>query len=323
MRERCLIIVTLMSLVSLPLWMGSDYYINIASQILIWAIFALALNVLVGWSGLVSLGHAGLFGMACYTGAWLLEAGWGHFTAVLGAFAMTILVSAIFGALSLRTRGIGFIMITLAISQILWGIAYRWIELTNGDNGIIISTRPAPFGIEMDTPGVFYIFTLIVFLLTMLIMAIFYQSPFGVSLRGTRDQSRRMAALGFNVWLIRFFAILFSGFFSGVAGLLFLYYHQYVSPHVLSLLNSAEVLLMVISGGTGTLLGPVVGAGLVVVIKNVASAYIERWNMLLGVIFVAIVIFMPEGLVPGTQRLFRWVFSRIKSIGAAIKSEAS
>jgi branched-chain amino acid transport system permease protein len=175
----------------------------------------------------------------------------------------------------------------------------------------------------MDTPGVFYIFTLIVFLLTMLIMAIFYQSPFGVSLRGTRDQSRRMSALGFNVWLIRFFAILFSGFFSGVAGLLFLYYHQYVSPHVLSLLNSAEVLLMVISGGTGTLLGPVVGAGLVVVIKNVASAYIERWNMLLGVIFVAIVIFMPEGLVPGTQRLFRWVFSRIKSIRAAIKSEAS
>ena len=323
MRERFLIIVTLMFLVSLPLWMGSDYYINIASQILIWAIFALALNVLVGWSGLVSLGHAGLFGMACYAGAWLLEAGWGHFTAVLGAFAMTILVSAIFGALSLRTRGIGFIMITLAISQILWGIAYRWIELTNGDNGIIISTRPAPFGIEMNTPGVFYIFALIVFLLTMLIMAIFYQSPFGVSLRGTRDQSRRMSALGFNVWLIRFFAILFSGFFSGVAGLLFLYYHQYVSPHVLSLLNSAEVLLMVISGGTGTLLGPVVGAGLVVVIKNVASAYIERWNMLLGVIFVAIVIFMPEGLVPGTQRLFRWVFSRIKSIGAAIKSEAS
>ena len=97
-----------MFLVSLPLWMGSDYYINIASQILIWAIFALALNVLVGWSGLVSLGHAGLFGMACYTGAWLLEAGWGHFTAVLGAFAMTILVSAIFGALSLRTRGIRF-----------------------------------------------------------------------------------------------------------------------------------------------------------------------------------------------------------------------
>jgi len=322
MRQGLPLAVTVVVLASLPLWMGSDYYINIASQILIWAIFALALNVLVGWSGLVSLGHAGLFGMACYTGAWLLAAGWGHFPAALGALAMTILVSAIFGALSLRTTGIGFIMITLAISQILWGIAYRWIGLTNGENGIIISARPAPLGIEMDAPAVFYLFALIVFLITMLAMAVFYRSPFGTSLRGARDQPRRMSALGFNVWLIRFLAVLFSGFWSGVAGLLFLYYHQYVSPHVLSLLSSAEVLLMVISGGTGTLLGPVVGAGLVVIIKNVASGYIERWNMLLGVIFVAIVIFMPEGLVPGTQRLFRLALSRLRSARTATEPEA-
>jgi len=309
--------IALVVLVTLPLWLDSNYYINIASQILIWAVFALALNVLVGWAGLVSLGHAGLFGVASYAAAWLVAAGWGHLAAALGALLVTLAATAVFALLSLRTAGIGFIMITLAIGQILWGIAYRWIALTNGDNGIIVDARPLPFGIDLGTPGAFYAFTLVVFLLTYLVMRAFKASPFGASLRGTRDQPRRMSALGYHVWLIRFLAVLFSGLFSGIAGLLFVYYHQFVSPHGLSLASSAEVLLMVISGGTGTLLGPVVGAALVVIVKNVASAYIERWNLVLGVIFVAIVIFMPDGLVPGTARLWRWVRARFGSIGPA------
>jgi branched-chain amino acid transport system permease protein len=135
-------------------------------------------------------------------------------------------------------------------------------------------------------------------------------SPFGASLRGTRDQPRRMAALGYHVWMIRFLAFLLSGLWSGVAGLLFLYYNQFVSPQAVALTASAEALLMVIAGGSGTLLGPVVGAGLVVVMKNVASAYIERWNFVLGAIFVAIVVFMPEGLVPGAARLWRRATAR-------------
>jgi branched-chain amino acid transport system permease protein len=114
-----------------------------------------------------------------------------------------------------------------------------------------------------------------------------------------------MSALGYHVWMIRFVAFLFSGLWTGVAGLLYLYYNQFVSPQAVALTASAEALLMVISGGTGTLLGPVVGAGLVVVIKNVASAYIERWNFVLGAIFVLIVVFMPEGLVPGLARFAR------------------
>ncbi len=134
----------------------------------------------------------------------------------------------------------------------------------------------------------------------------FVRSPFGASLRGARDQPRRMTALGYNVWLIRFYACLFSGLVSGVAGLLFLYYNQFISPHAATLAASAEVLLMVISGGSGTLFGPIAGAALVVIVKSVASAYIERWNLLLGAIFVAIVLFMPEGFVPGTVRLARW-----------------
>ena len=134
-------------------------------------------------------------------------------------------------------------------------------------------------------------------------MAIFVASPFGASLRGARDQPRRMTALGYNVWLIRFLAFLFSGFWSGIAGLLYLYYNQFVSPQTVALSASAEALLMVIAGGTGTLLGPIAGAVLVIVMKDIASAYIERWNFVLGAIFVLIVVFMPEGLVPGSVRL--------------------
>ncbi|RPH78794.1 MAG: branched-chain amino acid ABC transporter permease, partial [Candidatus Rokuibacteriota bacterium] len=160
--------------------------------------------------------------------------------------------------------------------------------------------------------------TLVVFVLAVLAMAIFVASPFGASVRGTRDQPRRMNALGYHVWMIRFLAFLLSGFWTGVAGLLYLYYNQFVSPQAVALGASAEALLMVISGGTATLLGPIAGAALVVVMKNVASAYIERWNFVLGAIFVAIVVFMPEGLVPGTARLGRWVRSRLGPPPAAL-----
>jgi len=136
-------------------------------------------------------------------------------------------------------------------------------------------------------------------------MRVFVRSPFGASVRGTRDQARRMTALGYNVWLIRFLAFLVSGFWSGIAGLLYVYYHQFIAPPTASLQASAEILLMVISGGTATLLGPIAGAAIVVIMKNVVSAYIERWNLVLGLIFILIISFMPEGLVPGSVRWWR------------------
>ncbi len=292
-------------LAAVPLWIGGTYYVNISSQILFYAIFALGINVIVGYAGLVTLGHAGLFGIAAYTAARIMGGGHGHVVAVLGALGLTLLAAALFAALALRGTGIGFVMITLALGQIVWGVAYRWISITNGDNGISVSGRPSPFGLSLASPAHFYWATYLVFLVAIASMAIFVASPFGASVRGTRDQARRMNALGYQVWMIRFLAFLLSGFWSGVAGLLYLYYNQFVSPQAVALTASAEALLMVISGGTATLLGPVVGAALVVTMKSVASGYIERWNFVLGAIFVAIVVFMPEGLVPGVVRLWR------------------
>ena len=303
--RRAAILLALVALATLPAWVGNSYYINIASQVLLWAILALALNVLVGYAGLTSLGHAGLFAFGGYTAALLLAAGYGHLTANLAALLATLLATAVFAVLALRATGIGFLMITLAIGQILWGIAYRWAGLTNGDNGVNVTTRPAPLGLSLASAPSFYYATLAVFLIAVVAMAVFVRSPFGASLAGTRDQPRRMTALGYNVWLIRFLAIMFSGFWSGVAGLLFIYYNQFISPQVVALTTSAEALLMVISGGSGTLLGPIFGAAIVVIMKNVVSAYIERWNLVLGVIFILIISFMPEGLVPGSVRLWR------------------
>ena len=297
--------VAFVALAAVPFWMPGIYYINVSSQILFYAIFALGMNILVGYAGLVSLGHAGLFGITAYAIAYLHSNGFDHTSAILSALVIGLISTAVFAALALRATGIGFIMITLALGQIIWGLAYRWISLTNGDNGINVRTRPAPFGYDLGEPTAFYYTTLIIFLVCVVAVTIFVRSPFGAALRGTRDQPRRMNALGYHVWAIRFWACLLSGLLTAIAGILFVYYTQFISPQTTALTASAEVLLMVIAGGPATLLGPIIGAALVVVVKNIVSGYIERWNFLLGAIFVAIVILMPEGLVPGTVRFWR------------------
>jgi branched-chain amino acid transport system permease protein len=321
--KRAALAVALGILVTVPLWVPGTFYVNIASQILLYAIFALGVNVLAGYAGLVSLGHAGLFGVAAYAGAKMITSGAGHLASDVAAVTVTVAAAGVFAVLALRGTGLGFVMITVALGQIVWGVAYRWISLTNGDNGISITGRPSPFGLVLTTPRSFYWATFVVFLLALGSMAIFVASPLGAAVRGTRDQPRRMNALGYHVWMIRFVAFLFSGLWTGVAGLLYLYYNQFVSPQAVALTASAEALLMVISGGTGTLLGPVVGAGLVVIIKNVASAYIERWNFVLGAIFVAIVVFMPEGLVPGIARLSRRAMASWRPRAPVAAPEAS
>ena len=296
------------ALVALPFIAGGDYYVNLSSQILIAAIFAMSLNILVGLGGMVSLGHAAYLGVGAYATAWLmLRWGLGPLSAGLASLAITTVMAALFGLLALRASGLAFLMITLALGQILWGVAYRWVAMTGGDNGLTGLTRPSPFGIDLGKPAAFYYFTLVVFAISFALIARLIHSPFGASLRGVRDQPRRMGALGHNVWLVRWIAFVLAGFWGAVAGVLYVYYNTFISPPTLSLTNSAEVLLMVIAGGPSTVVGPVIGAALVVVIKNVMSAYIERWVMLLGVVFVLIVMFVPEGIVPGLRRLHaRW-----------------
>ena len=288
----------------LPPFVAGDFYLNLASQILIAAIFALSLNLLVGFGGMTSLGHASYLGVAAYISALLTSKyGFGHGSAAIISLSGTVAMAAFFGIIALRASGLGFLMITLALSQVLWGLAYRMSNVTNGDNGIAGLSRPAPFGISLESPVAFYWFVLFAATTAFLMMTIFVSSAFGTSLKGVRDQPRRMAALGFNPWLIRWITFIYSGFWGGVAGLLYVYYNKYIHPTALSTASSAEALLGVIAGGSGTLGGPAVGAALVLLLKNYASAYVERWNLLLGLVFLFIVLLMPEGLVPGLSRL--------------------
>lgn len=301
--RRALLVVVLAALICLPGY-AREFYINLASQVLIATIVAMSLNLLVGYGGLTSLGHASFIGFAAYVYAWSgTRLGVGNGLAAVSAIAATTVLACVFGLVALRAAGLAFLMITLAFSQILWGLAYRWVSVTNGDNGLSGITRLAPFGASLESPAVFYWTTLIVSIVAFLTMAAFATSAFGATLRGVRDEPRRMAALGHNIRLIRWITFVYAGFWGAVAGLLYVNYHKYIHPSSLSIANSAEGLLAVIAGGSGTLGGPIVGAALITILKNYSSAYIERWNMLLGFVFLAIVLIVPEGLVPGLRRL--------------------
>jgi branched-chain amino acid transport system permease protein len=305
----------------LPLVSPSTFYVNIASQAAIAAVMALGLNVLVGHAGLTSLGHAVFPGIAAYLLAWFsTRGGFAPGAAALIAFGGTMLVAGLFGALALRASGLGFVMITMALCQIAWGGAYRWTSMTGGDNGLSGVPRPAFGPLTVENPAAFLWLCLAVLALAVVQLGRFAQSPLGVSLRGTRDQPRRMGALGYDVWQIRLVAWLLAAFWGAVAGLLYGWYHQFVSPHMLAVTASAEILLMVVAGGAGSLAGPLVGAALVVMLKNLASIWVERWVMLLGATFVLIVLVMPDGIVPGLSRLRARLSLRqqVKPLGAPL-----
>jgi branched-chain amino acid transport system permease protein len=302
---------------AVPWMVPGNFYINMASQVLIYALFALSLNLMLGYGGMVSLGHAAYLGVAGYTCILLVTAGYNQLTAAVVAVLFSTAFAGVFGVLSLRAPGLGFIMITLAIGQIVWGIAYRANALTGGDNGMSFPARPMPFGFDIQDAKSFYYFTLIVFAIAFFFLWRFSHSPFGASLKGTKEQPRRMRMLGHNVWLIQLLTFVMAGFWASIASVLYVYYNLFLSPHALALQQSAEILLMAILGGATSLTGPIVGALIITLIKNVISTYVERWNSLLGVIFVVVIIFMPYGLVPGCKQLWKRLQSRGKSSAPA------
>jgi branched-chain amino acid transport system permease protein len=302
-----------LALLAVPWVIGNEFYVNMASQVLIYALFALSINMLLGYGGMVSLGHAAYLGIAGYACILATTAGYDQLTAAVFAVALSTAAAAFFGVLSLRAPGLGFIMITLALGQIVWGVAYRANDLTGGDNGIRHPARPMPLGFDIRDATSFYYFTLVVFLVALFFIWRFGRSPFGASLKGARDQPRRMRMLGHNVWLVRWITFVMAGFWASVAGVLYVYYNLFLSPHAISLQQSAEILLMAILGGASTLSGPIVGAAIITLVKNVVSTYVERWNTLLGVIFVVVIVFMPYGLVPGCAQAWQRLRNRIKS----------
>lgn len=300
-------ILSLVAGLALPFLIPGEFYLNIATQILVFGLFAVSVNILAGFGGIVSLGHAGFLGVAAYSYAILANNhGMPPIMAAIATLLIGAVVAAIFGIIALRTKGLSFLMITLALGQIIWGVAFRYTSLTNGDNGINL---PLEALLATSPLGRYYL-CLAVLCLVLLALAVFVRSPLGAALNGVRDQPRRMSTLGYNIWAIRYIAYIVSGTIAALAGLLYIQIFRFISPHALSLTASSEGVLMVISGGIGTLVGPVLGAGIVVLLKNVASAYTDRWPTLLGLIFLFIILVMPEGLLPGTKRIAGKLFTR-------------
>ncbi len=299
----CLVI--LAGLAVLPALLPGTFYLTVASHVMVYALLALSLNILIGYGGMTSLGHAAFLGVPAYAYAWLvLNAGLGPWAASIAAVGIGTALSALFGVLSLRASGLGFLMITLALGQVVWGLSYRWVAVTGGDNGIR-AARPVLFGLDTAQPLVFYYVLAGVFAAVLLCLWQLSASPFAACLRGARDQPRRMRMLGHNVWLIRFAAFVLAGFWGSVAGVLYVWDYGFISPQTLSLQQSAEALLMVVLGGAGTLAGPVAGAVIITVVKTVVSSYVDRWSSLLGLIFIVVVMLLPQGLVPGLQALWK------------------
>ncbi len=290
--------VAVLALTLAPLALSS-YQLGLLTKMLIFALFAMSLNLILGYTGLPSLGHAAYFGMAAYTAGLLALRGvthfWLDFAAGLAAAAAT---AALFGLLALRTRGAYLLMITLALAQVLWGIAFGWKSLTGGDDGLAGVPRPAAGLPWTLADGVrFYYFVLVIVALATAFLWLVIRSPFGRALIGIRESEGRMAVLGYNTWAHKYVAFVVAGGLAGVAGTLFVYYNGFVSPAYLSVVFSAMALIMVILGGAGTLLGPALGSAVIVFLENVISAHTQRWVLVLGLIYVGVTLFAPAGLM--------------------------
>lgn len=277
----------------------SSYYLVLSTRILIFAIFAMSLDLLVGYVGRSSLGHAAFFGFAGYcTGLFALRVSNNLVLTIGVAVLLTFLMAFIFSALALRARGVYFLMLTLALSQVIWGIAFEWRALTGGDDGLPGIPRPAIGPYHLTDSASFFLFTGGMFVISAAILLLVVRSPFGLTLQGIRESASRMSALGYNVWLHEYMAFLIASVFAGAAGSLLAYQNGIVSPTQLNVVSSAEALLMVILGGAGTMIGPFFGSIVIVLLEYLVSQHTERWVTVLGIIYILVVVGAPRGIYP-------------------------
>ena len=276
----------------------STYWVGLLTQMVILAILAMSLDILLGYTGLPSLGHAAFFGVAAYgVGVLATTYGAGFWVCVAGGLLVGTLLSAAFGLILSHVRDVYFLMITLALGMVLWGLSYRWIPVTGGDNGISgIPSLSAHAGLPFEGPIPFYYITLLVFVVCAGVMALIVRSSFGLTLRGIRENEMRMKSLGFNTWLHCYLSYVIAGMFASVSGVVWAYYNGFVSPTYLDLTASSELFLMVTLGGPATLVGPVLGAMTIVLLKNVMSAYTARWLLILGMVYIVAILAAPKGV---------------------------
>lgn len=289
---------------------SSSYILSLGTEVLIFGLFALSLDILLGFTGLVSLGHALFYGLGGYT----LGLAANHLdltnslVLIPAVMAGAVVVAMSVGFLSLRTVGIYFLMLTLAFAQMAYALVEQFHNFTGGDDGLARITRPefALGGLSFRIGGgmEFYYYVLAVCVILFYVVLRVIHSPFGHALVGIRENENRMRALGYDVFRYKLAAFAFSGVLGALAGMLHSEFNIFVSPEAFYWTTSGTVLIMVIIGGTGTLIGPVMGAGLVLLMRNLLSSYTEREAMITGIVFILFVLFLRGGLmdVPAVVR---------------------
>ena len=317
-------------LIVLPLITGT-YTTTILTKVLVYALFAMSLDVVMGYTGNRSFGHAAFFGMGGYSVGLLME----HFditnfwlVLVITIVACAVL-SAIIGWFTLRLSGTNFLLVTMAFGQLLSSVASKWSAVTNGADGIVGIARPQLGGFLMKLIGKwtgtkFYFFVLIVFVICFLLLHRFMRSSFGHTLLSIRGNEGRMRALGFNTWSLKYTGVIIAGVFAGIAGLLYAYTYKNVTPDIFALESSALPMLMVIMGGGATLWGPALGAAVIILVKNYAGIWMpERWPLILGALYVVCVMFLKSGFAPHLRRFWDWVGTKFFASELAKKADAA
>jgi branched-chain amino acid transport system permease protein len=261
---------------------------------------------------LASLGQAAYLGVGAYATAILatkyqIGLGWDFWLVVLFGIFLGAALAAVFGLLAIRASGVYFLMITLALGQCVWGLAYRWNSLTGGDNGINVRERPKFGPIDFGNEVTFFFVVFGFFVASLFAMYTLVHSPFGRSLLGIRERELRMKILGYNTWLHKYIAFIIAGGFGGLSGVLWAHTAGIVSPVNVELTTSVDALLMAVLGGAGTLVGGVIGAVIVFGLREYLSTLVPWWQYVLGGVYVLTIFYLPTGLmgIPGRIRQYR------------------
>lgn len=286
----------------------NSFIIGLLSLALISGLFAMSVDLLSGYAGLVTLGHAGVTATAAYgVGYMANKVGAGIPAQLVVGLAAGLVASAVFAAMAMRSSGVYFIMITLAQGMIVWGLSIRLFRITGAENGLTGIERPSFLTGYQE----YYWFVLAVVLVCSLLLFIAVRSPFGASIKGIRESETRMRMLGYNPALQKFYVFMVAGFFASVGGILLVFLNEFISPSAATLGASAIGVLEAILGGIGTLIGPMLGAFIIVGIQNIVSTHLERWPTLMGLIFIVVVLFARKGIVGAISTgWYRWLERR-------------
>jgi branched-chain amino acid transport system permease protein len=274
---------------------GNGFVSTLIEDALVYAIAAMALDFMAGYAGMISLAQAGFLGVGAYGVAIAENHLFSPWAAVGIALGVVLAAGLALGIVAVRTKGVSFVIITLALGQVLYGLAYQWTGLSEGDNGITLASLPSVGPIDLNDPLTLKMTVLVVFAVTALVLLLLVHSPFGLSLRGVRSNEARLTALGYRTGLHRYLAWVIAVFFAGVAGVLYIFVNSLISPTTMAFSADGFLVVMVVLGGLGSIWGPALGALVIVLFQQELSTYVSRWQTVMGLTLIAVVVLSPGG----------------------------